>query len=374
MSYKKKFSSQSILFSFLLKFLRINWLIIFCLLFLGFVGVISLLSAAGGSWEPWAKNHFIRLILGGGLMFGIALTPIHLFKKMSVLAFFLGLLTLIWVKFFGSGDVPRWIVVGGINFQPSEFMKLGLIMILARSFEYLPIIGMRNLFLYIIPLFLILIPGFLVVSQPDLGTGLTIILLGLAILFFVGISINFVIICSVLLVSSVPIIWEQLYEYQKNRILVFLNPEIDKLGSGYQIIQSKIAIGSGGIFGKGFLLGSQSKLNYLPEKHTDFIFTLISEEFGFLGSMSIIFIFCFLIGLILKISFNTPSIFSKIVSFGVAFLIFLYLSLNIGMVCGLLPVVGAPLPLISYGGTSLLTVLIAVGLVLSINIHEKKYS
>ena len=374
MSYKKKFSSQSILFSFLLKFLRINWLIIFCLLFLGFVGVISLLSAAGGSWEPWAKNHFIRLILGGGLMFGIALTPIHLFKKMSVLAFFLGLLTLIWVKFFGSGDVPRWIVVGGINFQPSEFMKLGLIMILARSFEYLPIIGMRNLFLYIIPLFLILIPGFLVVSQPDLGTGLTIILLGLTILFFVGISIKFVIICSVLLVSSVPIIWEQLYEYQKNRILVFLNPEIDKLGSGYQIIQSKIAIGSGGIFGKGFLLGSQSKLNYLPEKHTDFIFTLISEEFGFLGSMSIIFIFCFLIGLILKISFNTPSIFSKIVSFGVAFLIFLYLSLNIGMVCGLLPVVGAPLPLISYGGTSLLTVLIAVGLVLSINIHEKKYS
>ena len=374
MSYKNKFLSQSILFSFLLKFLRINWLIIFCLLFLGFVGVISLFSAAGGSWEPWAKNHFIRLILGCVLMFGIALTPIHLFKKMSVLAFFLGLLTLIWVKFFGSGDVPRWIVVGGINFQPSEFMKLGLILILARYFEYLPTISMRNLFPYIIPLFLILIPGFLVVSQPDLGTGLTIILLGLAILFFVGISINFVIICSVLLVSSVPIIWQQLYEYQKNRILVFLNPEIDKLGSGYQIIQSKIAIGSGGIFGKGFLLGSQSKLNYLPEKHTDFIFTLISEEFGFLGSMSIIFIFCFLIGLILKISFNTPSIFSKIVSFGVAFLIFLYLSLNIGMVCGLLPVVGAPLPLISYGGTSLLTVLIAVGLVLSINIHEKKYS
>ena len=203
---------------------------------------------------------------------------------------------------------------------------------------------------------------------------MTIILLGLAILFFVGISIKFVIICSVLLVSSVPIIWQQLYEYQKNRILVFLNPEIDKLGSGYQIIQSKIAIGSGGVFGKGYLLGSQSKLNYLPEKHTDFIFTLISEEFGFLGSMSIVFIFCLLIGLILRISYKTSSIFSKIVAFGVAFLIFLYLSLNIGMVCGLLPVVGAPLPLISYGGTSLLTILIAAGLVLSINIHEKKYS
>ena len=374
MSFKNEFSSESILFSFLLKFLRINWLIIFCILILGFIGVISLYSAAGGSWYPWAKNHFIRLIFGCTLLFSIALTPTYLFKKMSVPAFFLGLLTLIWVKFFGSGDVPRWITVGGINFQPSEFMKLGLILILARYFEYLPTIRIGNLFPYIIPLFLILVPGFLVISQPDLGTGLTIILLGLAILFFVGISIKFVIICSVLLVSSVPIIWQQLYEYQKNRILVFLNPEIDKLGSGYQIIQSKIAIGSGGVFGKGYLLGSQSKLNYLPEKHTDFIFTLISEEFGFLGSMSIVFIFCLLIGLILRISYKTSSIFSKIVAFGVAFLIFLYLSLNIGMVCGLLPVVGAPLPLISYGGTSLLTILIAAGLVLSINIHEKKYS
>lgn len=374
MNYKNEFSSESVLFSFLLKFLRINWLIIFCILFLGFIGVISLYSAAGGSWDPWAKNHFIRLIFGCIFLFGIALTPTYLLKKMSVLAFFLCLSTLIWVKFFGSGDVPRWIAVGGINFQPSEFMKLGLILILAKYFEYLPTIRIGNLFPYIIPLFLILIPGFLVISQPDLGTGLTIILLGLAILFFVGISIKFVIICSILLVSSVPIIWQQLYEYQKNRILVFLNPEIDKLGSGYQIIQSKIAIGSGGVFGKGYLLGSQSKLNYLPEKHTDFIFTLISEEFGFLGSMSIVFIFCLLIGLILRISYKTSSIFSKIVAFGVAFLIFLYLSLNIGMVCGLLPVVGAPLPLISYGGTSLLTILIAAGLVLSINIHEKKYS
>ena len=374
MNYKNEFSSESVLFLFLLKFLRINWLIIFCLLFLGLIGVISLYSAAGGSWDPWAQNHFIRLIFGCILLFSIALTPTYLFKKMSVPAFFLGLLTLIWVKFFGSGDVPRWITVGGINFQPSEFMKLGLILILARYFEYLPTIRIGNLFPYIIPLFLILIPGFLVISQPDLGTGLTIILLGLAILFFVGISIKFVIICSVLLVSSVPIIWQQLYEYQKNRILVFLNPEIDKLGSGYQIIQSKIAIGSGGVFGKGYLLGSQSKLNYLPEKHTDFIFTLISEEFGFLGSMSIVFIFCLLISLILRISYKSSSIFSKILAFGVAFLIFLYLSLNIGMVCGLLPVVGAPLPLISYGGTSLLTILIAAGLVLSINIHEKKYS
>ena len=183
---------------------------------------------------------------------------------------------------------------------------------------------------------------------------------------------KFVILCFILLASSIPFIWNQLYDYQKDRILVFLNPEIDSLGSGYQIIQSKIAIGSGGFFGKGYLLGSQSRLNYLPEKHTDFIFTLISEELGFLGSISIILIFCILIISIMKISFRVKSLFSKIVTFGIGFLLFLYLSLNIGMVCGLLPVVGAPLPLISYGGTSLLTVLIGLGIVLSINIHDKE--
>ena len=169
-----------------------------------------------------------------------------------------------------------------------------------------------------------------------------------------------------------PFIWNQLYDYQKDRILVFLNPEMDSLGSGYQIIQSKIAIGSGGFFGKGFLLGSQSRLNYLPEKHTDFIFTLISEEFGFLGSIFIILIFCVLIFLTMKISLKVDTLFSKVVVFGIGFLLFLYLSLNIGMVCGLLPVVGAPLPLISYGGTSLLTVLIGIGIILSISVHEKQ--
>ena len=160
MSYKNEFSSESVLFSFLLKFLKINWLIIFCLIFLGFIGVIFYILQLEEVWDPWAKNHFIRLIFGCFLLFGIALTRLYLFKKMSVPSFFLGLLTLIWVKFFGSGDVPRWIVVGGINFQPSEFMKLGLILILARYFEYLPTISIRNLFPYIIPLFVILIPGF----------------------------------------------------------------------------------------------------------------------------------------------------------------------------------------------------------------------
>ena len=367
-----KFSSETIITVFFSKLLKINWIIIFCLIFLGLVGVASLYSAAGSDWNPWARNHLIRLIFGFCLMFVIAFIPSQFFMKYSLLSFILGIFALILVKIIGSGSVQRWISFGSINFQPSEIMKLALILILAKYFDHISKIQLNKLIPYIIPILIIMIPGFLVISQPDLGTGLTIILLGLSILFFVGISMKFVIFSILISISSVPFIWQQLYEYQKNRILVFLNPEMDSLGSGYQIIQSKIAIGSGGLFGKGYLLGTQSRLNYLPEKHTDFIFTLISEELGFLGSISIILVFCLLIASIMKISFKVESLFSKVVVFGIGFLIFLYLSLNIGMVCGLLPVVGAPLPLVSYGGTSLLTVLIGVGIVLSINIHDKK--
>ena len=373
MNYKlNKFSEKRFGSIFFSKLSKVNFLIIACVIFLGFVGVASLYSAAGGYWDPWAQNHLIRLIFGIFLMLILAFLPHDIFFKLSVLSFIIGILSLILVKFIGTGNVQRWITLGGINFQPSEVMKLALILILARYFDHISKIELYRLKTYVLPICLILLPGFLVISQPDLGTGLTIILLGLAILFFVGISIKFVILCFILLASSIPFIWNELYDYQKDRILVFLNPEIDSLGSGYQIIQSKIAIGSGGFFGKGYLLGSQSRLNYLPEKHTDFIFTLISEELGFLGSISIILIFCVLIISIMKISFRVKSLFSKIVTFGIGFLLFLYLSLNIGMVCGLLPVVGAPLPLISYGGTSLLTVLISLGIVLSINIHDKE--
>ena len=354
------------------KLSKLNWLIILCIIILGFVGVASLYSAAGGDWDPWAQKHLIRFIFGFLLMLLLAFLPPNIFFNLSVVSFLLGIFTLVLLKFIGTGNVQRWISIGGINFQPSEFMKLALILILAKYFDHIPRIQLDKLITYLIPIILILLPGFLVISQPDLGTGMTIIILGLSILFFVGISMKFVILSLLLFASSVPIIWNQLYEYQKNRILVFLNPEIDSLGSGYQIIQSKIAIGSGGIFGKGYLLGSQSRLDYLPEKHTDFIFTLISEELGFFGSIFIILLFCILIISIMKISFKVDSLFSKIVVFGVGFLLFLYLSLNIGMVCGLLPVVGAPLPLISYGGTSLLTVLISVGIVLSISIHDEK--
>ncbi|MDA7546144.1 rod shape-determining protein RodA [Alphaproteobacteria bacterium] len=373
MNYKSnKFSTDNPFDILLTKFLKINWVIVLCVVFLGFVGVAALYSAAGGNWNPWAKSHLTRLIIGVVLMFIITFIHPKFFYRLTLISFLLGLLSLVFVKFFGVGSVQRWITIGGLNVQPSELMKFALILMLARYFDQLSKINFNRLFSYVIPILYIIIPGLIVISQPDLGTGLTIILLGLAILFYVGVSLKFVFIFLLTFISSVPIIWQQLYNYQKNRILVFLNPEIDSLGSGYQIIQSKIAIGSGGLFGKGYLLGSQSRLNYLPEKHTDFIFTLISEELGFFGAMTIILIFCLLIASIVKISFTVDTLFSKVIVFGVGLLIFLYLTLNIGMVCGLLPVVGAPLPLISYGGTSLFTILISVGVVLSINVHKNE--
>ena len=373
MNYKSnKFSTDNPTNILLTKFLKINWVIVLCVVFLGLVGVAALYSAAGGNWNPWAKSHLTRLIIGVFLMFIITFIHPKFFYKLTLISFLLGLLSLVFVKFFGVGSVQRWITIGGLNVQPSELMKFALILMLAKYFDQLSKINFNRLFSYVIPIIYIIIPGLIVISQPDLGTGLTIIILGFAILFYVGVSLKFVFIFLLTFISSVPIIWQQLYDYQKNRILVFLNPEIDSLGSGYQIIQSKIAIGSGGLFGKGYLLGSQSRLNYLPEKHTDFIFTLISEELGFFGAMTIILIFCVLIASIVKISFTVDTLFSKVIVFGVGLLIFLYLTLNIGMVCGLLPVVGAPLPLISYGGTSLFTILISVGVVLSINVHKNE--
>ena len=373
MNYKSnRFSTDNPTNILLTKFLKINWVIVLCVVFLGFIGVAALYSAAGGNWNPWAKSHLTRLIIGVVLMFIITFIHPKFFYKLTLISFLLGLLSLVFVKFFGVGSVQRWITIGGLNIQPSELMKFALILMLAKYFDQLSKINFDRLFSYVIPIIYIIIPGLIVISQPDLGTGLTLIILGFAILFYVGVSLKFVFIFLLTFISSVPIIWQQLYDYQKNRILVFLNPEMDSLGSGYQIIQSKIAIGSGGIFGKGYLLGSQSRLNYLPEKHTDFIFTLISEELGFFGAMIIILTFCVLIFSIAKISFSVETLFSKVIVFGVSLLIFLYLTLNIGMVCGLLPVVGAPLPLISYGGTALFTILISIGVVLSINVHKNE--
>ena len=281
-------------------------------------------------------------------------------------------MSLIYVDFYGVGDVKRWIDLKFIFLQPSELTKIALILFLSKFFIDFPMKKSGILF-FIIPFVLVLLPTLLIMKQPDLGTGFMVLLLGGTIIFLAGLNWKILTFLIIGVLSSIPILWHQLYEYQKHRIIVFLNPQTDTLGSGYQIMQSKIAIGSGGLFGKGYLLGSQSRLEYLPEKHTDFVFTLIAEEMGLIGSLFVILLFILLIWLLIKNFFQEENFSYKLIIFGVSFLFFLYVSLNIGMVSGLIPVVGAPLPFISHGVTSLLTVFIGLGIVQSIRVNKDRF-
>ncbi len=353
------------------KLLKFDWIMLFVIFLLCMIGVGSLYSASDGNLHPWSLNHFYRCCFGFLIIFVLGMIKPNFFFKHSYLIYFLCIIGLVYVHFFGVGNVKRWIDFKLFFIQPSELTKLALILFLAKYFNDFPS-KLNNFIFYIIPFFAVITPTLIVMNQPDLGTGFMIFILGISLIFIIGLPWK--VVFSILFVSlaSIPILWQQLYEYQKHRIIVFLNPKIDTLGSGYQIMQSKIAIGSGGFFGKGYLLGSQSKLDYLPEKHTDFVFTLLSEEMGFVGSSLVIFLFILLLYLLLKDFLKETNLLNKIVMFGIAFLFFLYVSLNIGMVSGLIPVVGAPLPFISHGGTSLLTVFLAIGIIQSIRINRKE--
>ena len=342
------------------------------MLLLGGIGVLALYSAAGGSWSPWSWKHLIRLAAGFVLMVMVASVPIRFYQRFAFPGWLLAVLVLVLVEFIGSGSgVQRWISVGGFNLQPSEPAKLAVIMLLAAWFNDMNPDMIRYLRSYVPVLAIVLIPFGLVLAQPDLGTAIMLLGAAAAVVFIAGIPswMIGVVIASILL--AVPVIWAQLYQYQKDRILVFLNPGADQLGAGYQIIQSKIALGSGGFLGKGYLQGSQSRLNYLPEKQTDFVFTMIGEEFGFLGCSFIIGLYALLIFQMIRTGLSLSLNFSRMVVIGVATMLFFYVFVNVGMVTGVLPVVGAPLPLISYGGTALMTVFIGMGLIISAIMHDE---
>ena len=365
-SYKYNFYKPD---SILKKLLKIDWLLLFLVLIVCTIGVGALFSAGDGSLDPWATNHIYKIILGFLIVFILSQFKIHFIMNFSVFLYIFCILCLIYVIYFGVGDVKRWIDLKYLYFQPSELAKISVILLLAKFFTNYP--NNSKIFIYnIFAIFLVLIPGYLIINQPDLGTGSMLILLGFAIIFLNGLSWNIILSIALASLISLPIVWQNLLEYQKYRILVFLNPELDTLGKGYQIMQSKIAIGSGGMFGKGFLTGSQSRLDFLPEKHTDFVFTLISEEMGFIGSISLLILY-FIINIILIREFlKEENLTYKILIFGVSFLIFLYVIFNIGMVTGLIPVVGAPLPFISNGGTSLITIFIGLGIIQSIRVSR----
>ncbi len=358
--------------SFMQKLSKINWWLAFLIVCVASIGIASLYSAAGGQMEGWASKQLMRFGVGIIGMLIIALIDIKWWYKLTWPIYALGLAMLIFVEVKGHVGMgaQRWINLGFMQLQPSELMKIAVIMALARHFHGATPEQARRLTFLIVPAFLVAVPVGLVLLQPDLGTSLMIVMAGAAMVFMAGAPIWLFIGAGLLAAISIPIAWQFLHDYQKQRVMTFLNPESDPLGSGYHITQSKIAIGSGGIEGKGFLEGTQSRLNFLPEKQTDFIFTLWVEEWGLLGGLTLLslFLLIFLSALItaLKCKHN----YGRYIALGVGVNFSLYVFINIAMVMGLIPVVGAPLPLVSYGGTSMLAALIGFGLMMSSGIYR----
>ncbi len=351
---------------------KMNWWLIFLICALASVGLASLYSAAGGSMEPWASRHLMRFGIG---MFGmtiIAMIDIKWWYRLTWPIYFLGLAMLVFVEIKGHVGMgaQRWINLGFMQLQPSELMKIAVIMALARHFHGSTPEQARRLSFLIVPALVIIAPVGLVLLQPDLGTSLMIVMAGGAMVFMAGAPVWLFIGGMVLVAISIPIAWQFLHDYQKQRVMTFLNPESDPLGAGYHITQSKIAIGSGGIEGKGFLKGSQSHLNFLPEKQTDFIFTLWVEEWGLLGGLGLLALLLLIFAVGLRTALRCKHNFGRYLALGVSVNFSLYVFINIAMVMGLIPVVGAPLPLVSYGGTSMLAALIGFGLMMACGIYR----
>ncbi len=355
------------------KIKKINILFIFIILLLAVIGSGALYSAAGGSFDPWAKKHIIRFCVFFILIFIVSLINLKYLYRYAYIFFILSLLLLGLVEILGTFGLgaKRWIYLYGFSIQPSELIKITLIVALARYYHDLKHEKISHIYTVIFPIIIIIIPFILIVLQPDLGTSLMFLLLGVIIMFVAGVRLWKFFSGFIILLISFPFLWNNLESYQKKRVFSFLNPESDPLGQGYQLIQSKIALGSGGLTGKGFLKGTQSYLEYLPEKQTDFIFTLIGEEFGFIGTSFIIVLFIFLVLIPYYISFRSNSFFGKILSIGISTNMFLYVVSNMSMVVGLMPVVGIPLPLLSYGGTAMLSVMISFGILMNVCVHEK---
>lgn len=351
---------------------QINPWVIALLLIIASIGFLMLYSAANGNMNPWAWKQMLRFSIGMIIMVCVAVIDSRTWMAYAYPFYFLSLILLIGVEimgFLGKGAI-RWIDLYIIQLQPTELMKIALILALARYFHKRPLDEIRQLPTLFIPLALVLMPTFLAMRQPDLGTAVILILCGATIFFAAGVQWwKFAAIGGGVLATS-PIIWTLLYDYQKKRILTFFDPKMDTANAGYHITQSKIALGSGGITGKGFLQGTQSHLNFLPEKQTDFIFTMFSEEFGLIGGILLLTLYALLLAYGFHVSIASRNSFGCFVAIGITTTIFLYVFINMAMVMGMLPVVGVPLPLISYGGTALLTLLIGQGLIFSVAIHH----
>ncbi len=358
--------------SLIYKITHVNWGFLALTVIMACIGIAALYSAGGGNMDPWASRQLSRFGVGLIALFIVALVDIRWWYRLAYPAYFIGLILLIIVEVMGQVGMgaQRWINLGFMQLQPSELMKIAVIIALAKYFHAATKEDMAS-FRFLVPAaVLILAPVALVLLQPDLGTSLMIVMGGGAMVFLAGAPILYFAIAGGLAAAAAPIGWFLMHDYQKQRVLTFLNPESDPLGSGYHIIQSKIALGSGGIEGKGFLNGTQSHLNFLPEKQTDFIFTLWAEEWGLLGGLFMLLVAGLILYCGIQIALKCRHAFGRLLAFGLTINYSLYVFINIAMVMGLIPVVGAPLPLVSYGGTSMLAILVSFGLIQSCNIHR----
>ena len=361
-------------YSFFDKLLAIDYFLIIIVIAIGSISVFAIHSTESGEFSYYTKNHLIRLVSFFIMFLFLSFIKITFWYRNAYIFYLICLSLLIIVLFFGitASGSKRWVNLYFLNLQPSELMKIAIIVCFARYYHRIQSADIQSYRFLLIPIGLLLIPCYLVVSQPDLGTSILIAGSGLVVIWLAGLNIKYFVYSGLLLLVSFPFVVSILKPYQKSRILTFFNPERDPLGAGYQIIQSKIAIGSGGFFGKGFLKGTQSYLEFLPEKHTDFIFTLFSEEFGFLGSIILLFLYILLIYRVIIVGFYVRSFFSKLYCFGFASAIFLYVFVNIAMVLGLIPIVGAPLPIMSYGGSSMLSIMLGLSIVMSCRIYSQE--
>lgn len=354
------------------KFRHLNWGLVTLIVTIGTIGIILLYSAGGKSWQPWAGAQLSRFAVGLILMLMIAVTDIRVWLRIAYPLYGLMLFLLVVVEVMGhiGMGAQRWISFGFFVLQPSELMKIALVLALAKYFHSLSLEDIGHPIKLIPPLLMVLIPVGLVLLQPNLGTAMLLMLASGAVFFTGGVRWWKFVIVIALAAAVLPIAWHHLHDYQKMRLMTFLHPGDDPLGAGYNILQSKIALGSGGFFGKGFGQGTQSQLQFLPEKHTDFIFVVLAEEFGMFGALFLLGLYFLLIAYGYMIALTSRNQFGRLAAFGLTTSFFLYVFVNVAMVTGTIPVVGIPLPLVSYGGTAMLTLLIGCGLLLGISVHR----
>ncbi len=355
------------------KVLGFNYLYLLFICLVVVMGIGVLYSVGGGHFNPWASKQLFRFIVSLGVLYVIALSNLRFWMKYAYVIYAIGLILLVAVSVVGHVGMgaQRWLNLGFFNLQPSEIMKIALVLALARYFHGASLEEVRSLKFMIPPVLMMIIPVAFILEQPDLGTALMLVFAAGGIFYLMGVQIwKFVVLISAAALSM-PLIWSFLHEYQKKRVLTFLNPESDPLGSGYHIAQSKITLGSGGVFGKGFLQGTQSRLNFIPEKQTDFILTVLSEEFGLIGALVLCLLYAAIIAYGFIIAHRCNNFFGKILALGLTINFALYVFINMSMVMGLMPVVGVPLPLMSYGGTAMLTLFIGFGLVECVFINRE---